>query len=453
MAKAKKKESTLTLEEKLAQALVPESEQPYKVPKNWCWTRLSCVAKWGSGGTPSRKHPEFYNGDILWVKTGELNNNYIYNTEEKITEEAIVNSSAKLFPKDTIVIAMYGATIGKVAVLGVPATTNQACACGICSDGLYNKFLFYYAIQQKETFINLGKGGAQPNISQEIIKKHIIALPPLAEQRRIVERIEALFDKLDEAKEKLQEVLDSFETRKAAILHKAFTGELTAKWREEHGVSLDSWEKKKLGECTEKIGDGIHGTPVYTDNTNYYFVNGNNLSGTNIEIKADTKTVGYDEYKKYKVELDVDKTVFVSINGTLGKTAFYNEETIILGKSACFVNVLPCLDKNFLRYYFTSKEFIDYATAKATGSTIKNLGLKAMRELPLLVPSREEQIEINFLLENVLEKEETLKEKVLLVLDEFDLLKKTILARAFRGELGTNDENDECAVELLKKVL
>ena len=150
---------------------------------------------------------------------------------------------------------MYGATIGKVGILGIEATTNQACACGVCSSAVDYKYLFYYAISQRDDFISKGKGGAQPNISQEIIKQHEIPLPPLAEQRRIVSYIESLFAKLDEAKEKAKEVVDGFETRKAAILHKAFSGELTAKWREENDVALTSWLPCAYSELgTSKLG-------------------------------------------------------------------------------------------------------------------------------------------------------------------------------------------------------
>lgn len=224
-----KKKTALTIEERLQQALVPAEEQPYEVPENWVWVRLENVASWGSGGTPSRKHEEYYNGDILWIKTGELNNGWIYDTEEKITDEGLQKSTAKLFPPYSVLIAMYGATIGKVAILGVPATTNQACACAVCNQSLLYMYLFYYCISQKNVFIEKGKGGAQPNISQIILKQHPIPLPTLSEQQRIVERIEELFAKLDEAKERLQEVADSFAVRKAAILHKAFTGELIGK--------------------------------------------------------------------------------------------------------------------------------------------------------------------------------------------------------------------------------
>ena len=169
---AKKKE-ILSPKERLQAALVPEGEQPYPVPGNWCWTRMENIAQWGSGGTPSRKIPEYYNGDIPWIKTGELNDDYIFETEEHITEEAISHSSAKLFPVNTVAIAMYGATIGKVGILGIAATTNQACACGISNPSTNYKYLFYYARSQKDNFIKKGKGGAQPNISQEISKSHI----------------------------------------------------------------------------------------------------------------------------------------------------------------------------------------------------------------------------------------------------------------------------------------
>lgn len=233
---AKKKAPALTPEEKLAQALVPAEEQPYSVPKNWCWTRLSYIAQWGSGGTPSRKNPAYYIGKNPWIKTGELNDGPIYTTEEYISDEAIANSSAKLFPIHTVIIAMYGATIGKVGIMEIEAATNQACACAVVSSAVDYKFLFYYAISQKDAFIKKGKGGAQPNISQEIIKAHEIPLPPLTEQYRIVARIESLFAKLDEVKEKLQNIVDGYGIHKTSpyqidlikksILVRAFRGEL-----------------------------------------------------------------------------------------------------------------------------------------------------------------------------------------------------------------------------------
>ena len=447
-----KKKTALTIEERLQQALMPAEEQPYEVPENWVWVRLESVASWGSGGTPSRKHEEYYNGDILWIKTGELNNGWIYDTEEKITDEGLKKSSAKLFPPYSVLIAMYGATIGKVAILGVPATTNQACACAVCNQSLLYMYLFYYCISQKNVFIEKGKGGAQPNISQIILKQHPIPLPPISEQQRIVERIEELFAKLDEAKERLQEVAESFAVRKAAILHKAFTGELTKQWRLENGVSDESWEEVTLKELSSVIGDGLHGTPVYSEDGDYYFINGNNFDDNFIAIKESTKRVSIEEYKKYAVNLN-DSTVFLSINGTLGKTAFYNGEPVILGKSACYINVGEKLDKRFLKEMFHTNAFINYANQKATGSTIKNLGLKAIREYLVYLPTLPEQHEIVRLIDELLARERAAQQAAEQALASIDLMKKSILARAFRGELGTNKASEASALELLRQVL
>lgn len=213
---AKKKEKTL--EEKLQEALVPENQWPYILPENWCWTRLENVANWGSGGTPSRKHPEYYQGNIPWIKTGELKDDFIYDAEEHISEEAISKSNAKLFPVNTVVLAMYGATIGKAGIMGCELATNQACACGVSNESINYRFLFEYIKSQKDGFIASGKGGAQPNISQQIIKSYPIPLPPLPEQKRIVYRIESLFAKLDEAKEKIQLVLGAGELRRSVLV-------------------------------------------------------------------------------------------------------------------------------------------------------------------------------------------------------------------------------------------
>jgi len=144
MARTAKKKA-LTLEEKLQQALVPVEEQPYPVPDNWVWAYLSSVARWGSGGTPSRKVPEYYEGDIPWIKTGELNDAYIYESEEAISQLGLLKSSAKIFPINTVIVAMYGATIGELGILGVEATTNQACACAVTNQlVVFYKYLFYY---------------------------------------------------------------------------------------------------------------------------------------------------------------------------------------------------------------------------------------------------------------------------------------------------------------------
>lgn len=455
-----KKKTALTIEERLQQALVPAEEQPYEVPENWVWVRLESVASWGSGGTPSRKHEEYYNGDILWIKTGELNNGWIYDTEEKITDEGLKKSSAKLFPPYSVLIAMYGATIGKVAILGVPATTNQACACAVCNQSLLYMYLFYYCISQKNVFIEKGKGGAQPNISQIILKQHPIPLPPLSEQQRIVERIEELFAKLDEAKERLQEVADSFAVRKAAILHKAFTGELTKQWRLENGVSDESWEEKKLNEiCITRAGYAFNSKEFGSNG--YQIIRMGNLYGG--KLLLDRSPVFIDE--KILDEKIIEKSVIqkgdilITLTGTKYKRDYgYAVLVTITGKMLLNQRILSLRPKtdnaDFICYCLQTKEFRDVFFSNETGGVNQgNVSSKFVENISIKYPTLPEQHEIVRLIDNLLARERSAQQATEQALASIDLMKKSILARAFRGELGTNKASEASALELLWQVL
>lgn len=456
MAKGKEKDK-LTPEERLQAALISDWEQPYRVPRNWCWTRMREIAQWGSGGTPSRKIPGYYDGDIPWIKTGELNDDYIYETEEHITQEAISHSSAKLFPLNTIVIAMYGATIGKVAILGVPATTNQACACGIVYPSVNYKYLFYYVRSQKDNFIKKGKGGAQPNISQEIIKSHEFPLPPFPEQERIVNRIENLFDNLDEAKQKAQDVLNSFETRKAAILHKAFSGELTIRWRKEHGVKLESWNKiilKKACQVNPKKID-ISGLP---DNLEVSFFPMASLSEIYGEI-TEPQTKLLKDVKSGFTNFSEGDVVFAKITPCMenGKSAIIGKLVNGIGYGTTEFYVLRCNEKLYNRYLYHMVRDISFRNQAKTvmsGAVGQQRVPKSFIEnYPLELPSVPEQKEIVRILDGLLTKEQKAKEAAEAVLKQIDLIKKSILSRAFRGELGTNDPTEESAVNLVKEII
>jgi type I restriction enzyme S subunit len=150
------------------------------------------------------------------------------------------------------------------------------------------------------------------------------------------------------------------------------------------------WKECKIEEITDILGDGLHGTPIYSQNGKYSFVNGNNLVNSHIEIKPDTKKVSSSEYEKYKKQLN-NRTLLVSINGTLGNVAEYNNEKIILGTSACYFNVKNNISKSFIKYVLISNKFQDYLENNATGTTIKNISLKQMREYEFLLPPLETQ--------------------------------------------------------------
>ena len=199
---------------------------PFEIPDSWVWTTLSEVGTWQSGGTPSRSNKSYYGGNIPWLKTGDLNDGLISDIPESITEEAVANSSAKINPTGSVLIAMYGATIGKLGILTFPATTNQACCACIEFNAIIQLYLFYFLLSQRNEFIAKGGGGAQPNISKEIIVNTFIPLPPLSEQQRIVMEIEkwfALIDQIEKGKSDLQTIIKQ---TKSKILDLAIHGKL-----------------------------------------------------------------------------------------------------------------------------------------------------------------------------------------------------------------------------------
>ena len=157
-------------------------EISFDIPDSWQWVRLGKIGDWKAGATPSRNSEDYYkDGDTPWLKTGDLNDGVIYSVPECITAEAVLKTSVRLNPIGSVLIAMYGATIGKVGILGIAATTNQACCACIPNEGIYNTYLFYFLMSQRNYFKSMGGGGAQPNISKDIIISTLFPLPPLAE--------------------------------------------------------------------------------------------------------------------------------------------------------------------------------------------------------------------------------------------------------------------------------
>ena len=198
------------------------------LPEGWVWTTIGEVADTTSGGTPSRKHSEYYtDGTIPWVKSGELEDNTIFQVEERITEEALQKSSAKIFPANTPLVALYGATVGRTGILGIDAATNQAvCAIFAWENAFTSKYISYWLRFQRPNLIELSSGGAQPNISQRIVRAFSFPLAPLPEQRRIVDAIETQFTRLDAAVAALERIQAALERYRASVLKAACEGRL-----------------------------------------------------------------------------------------------------------------------------------------------------------------------------------------------------------------------------------
>lgn len=437
-----KKKTALTIEERLQQALVPAEEQPYEVPENWVWVRLGGVTQVIGGGTPSTSKKEYYDGGtISWLSPVDLSNYndiYISHGNKMITLEGLNNSSAKLLPKDTVCLTSR-APIGYVAIAENELSTNQGFKSFLPSPTYLARFLYWYLKGNKELLESKASGTTFLELSASKAATIEFPLPPLSEQQRIVERSEELFAKLDEAKERLQEVADSFAVRKAAILHKAFTGELTKQWRRENGVSDESWEEKKLSEITEnQDSKRIPLSKSQRDNMNriydYYGASG-------IIDKVDDYIF---EGKKLLIGEDGANLVTRSKD-----IAFIADGKYWVNNHAHILDVRDTVLLMYLCNYINNMDLIPYVT----GSAQPKLTQAKMNNIKIFLPSLPEQHEIVRLIDDLLARERAAQQVAEQALASIDLMKKSILARAFRGELGTNKASEASALELLRQVL
>ena len=458
MARGKKKE-ILTPEERLQAALVPEGEQPYPVPGNWCWTKVGVLSDLSRGVSYKKQdaHAERQEQDCLILRGGNVLEGAIETetSDNVYVNRNLVQEDQLLQPYDVIIVSSTGSSkvIGRA---GVSYTGYDNVAFGAFltlvrpNNGIVKPFIAYYF--QSDVYRNrireLAAGVNINNIKANYITESPIPLPPFSEQRRIVDRIESLFAKLDEAKQRTQDALDSFETRKAAILHKAFTGELTARWRKEHGVGLESWETKKYSEiCTIVRG----GSPRPAGSPEFY---GGNIPF--MKVADITRNAGpYVNSTEYTIkEAGLKKTRMVDGNtllltnsgATLGVPAICTFKTTFNDGIAAFLGLNP--DTLLFHYYFWTSKTADLRAINK-GAAQPNLNTDIIGNVEISLPGENEQHEIVRILDNLRAKEQQAKEATEGVLEQIDLIKKAILARAFRGELGTNDPSEESAEELL----
>lgn len=422
----------------LDDSFIEHKNSPFQIPDTWKWVKLSDIGSTNIGLT---YHPSDIddNGTIVIRSSNIVNGKMDYSDIVKVT--CSIKENQFLKTNDIVICARNGskALVGKNAIYYGESNKISFGAFMAIFRTPYFKFvhLFFNTQAFRRNFSS--DDSKQINqVTQSILKESLIPLPPLAEQERIIARTEEIFKLLDIIDESQKKYTDDVAILKSKLITMGIQGKLTEQLDsdgtaeelyqqiqdekqklikegkikkektlpeikdEEIPFEIPSnWKWVRLAKIVSSLGDGLHGTPEYCENGEYYFINGNNLCNKKIVIKSDTKRVDKNEFLKYKKELTLG-TVLVSINGTLGNIAFYNNERIILGKSACYFNLIEPEMKSFIYYILKTDYYLKYAHFSATGVTIKNVSLKAMNELLIPLPPLAEQKRIAEKLDDIL---------------------------------------------------
>lgn len=509
---AKNKKVEISLEEKLKKALVPVEEQPYKLPDNWVWTRLGEVINIYRGLSYT-KNDEVENGYLV-LRGNNLTDNGLAFLENIYVDEKVAKKGIEIKKDDVVLVSSTGSSkvIGRACVVekDYEKTTIGAFLL-LCrpKEIIVKKWIHYIfkTLRYRLYISEQAKGTNIKNIKNEYLENFYIPLPPLNEQKRIVEKLDFLFDNTKKSKEIIEEIKVDIENRKISILDRAFKGTLTSKWRNENRTSdvkellktindekikkweeeclqaekegkkkpkkpiireiedmivpadeqpyklPDSWVWVKLDNLCSKITDGTHKTPKYTD-SGVPFISVKDIYDNQVSFN-NTKFISQEEhnelYKRCNPEYD---DILLTKSGTIGRTAVIKTKTefSLFVSVALLKNYKNVIDSNYLS--LNIQDFFNKINISQTikGGVIKNYHISDMKEQLIPLPPLEEQQEIVRILDEVLENENKVKE--LLELEErIDVLEKSILNKAFKGELGTQNSNDEPAIELLKEIL
>lgn len=448
----------LTIEEKLQNALVPKEEQPYKIPSNWCWSYWKYCGKFIAGNGFKNIYQGFTQYDIPYYKVGSLKfcdeGNYLIDETNTINEEIRTKLKAVKIPVNSIIFAK----IGEAIKLNRRCLNKIECCIdnnlmAFISEKYFYKYIFYWT--KSLNFYELTNATTVPALRKTDLENIPIPLPPLNEQQRIVNIIESLFAKLDRAKELIENTLAQFEQNKMAILHKAFTGELTAKWRKENNIDLSSWQDYQLKDICEKITDGTHNSPINTDLGDYMYITAKNIKEEGIDLSKITY-VSSDIHEKIYARCNVEfgDVLYIKDGATTGIATIntIKEQFSLLSSVAVLKPKKNKLLAKYLVYKLNSNEVRNMMINNMSGVAITRLTLTKIKQAKMKFPTIEEQQEIVNILDKLLAKYNKIK-NLEQQLEKIELLKKAILAKAFHGELGTNNPDEESAENLLKEIL
>ncbi|MGK0580677.1 restriction endonuclease subunit S [Proteus mirabilis] len=409
------------------------------VPNGWKLSTIEEISSVSSGGTPSRKNESYWNGNIPWVTTAEVQFKIIEDTAEKITEEGLANSSAKLFPVDTILIAMYGQgkTRGQVAKLGIEASTNQACAAIILKAGYHVDYYYQFLISQYDNIREMANSGGQENLSGGIVKSIKVPVPPLPEQKKIA-KILSTWDKAIATTEKL---IDASQQQKKALMQQLLTGKKRLVDPDTGKVFEGKWEEVKLDDLALYRRGSFpqpYGNPEWVDEVNGYpFIQVFDID-KNMKLKKATKTKISDAAIDKSVFIEAG-TVIVSLQGSIGRVAITQYDAYVDRTVLLFQSFKRKMDTIYFAYAI--QELFEIEKEKAPGGTIKTITKQVLSNFTIKVPTHYEQQKIASVLTAADKEIELLQAKLAHLKDE----KKALMQQLLTGKRRVKVEAMEMA--------
>ncbi|MDB5392327.1 MAG: hypothetical protein JWM11_7973 [Planctomycetaceae bacterium] len=433
----------------------------YVLPEGWTTARLDTLFDVHTGGTPDRKQPQYFqNGTIPWVRTGEVNNTDIYHSEIKITQEALENSSAKLFPASTLLVALYGEgrTRGQVARLMIAAATNQACS-ALVNPELpveMNQLVYWSLRRDYQRLREQSAGGNQPNLNNGIIKAWEIPIPPLAEQRRIVLKLELLLEKVSSSQQRLARVPGLLKRFRQSVLAAACSGKLTADWREVQS-SLDSdvprdsgceemelpfdvpshWNWSSLDVICTKITDGEHLTPPRVV-SGVPILSAKDVRDNDVEFNdAKFVTAEFAAQSRQRCNPEFGDILVVSRGATVGRTCRVKTHTVfcLMGSVLLFKPKSEVILPEIIEYCFKTPTGLAALIARSGATAQQAIYIRDMRTFPIPIPPLTEQQEIVRRVEKLFAFADQIEEGLRKAQTHVERLTQSLLAKAFQGKL------------------
>lgn len=421
------------------------SEWIGEIPDHWSASPLKRAFKIEGGSTPPPDEAN-WDGDIAWVTPADLSglsSLFLDASKRTITIRGLASCGTTLLPAGSLILSTR-APIGSLAIGLISMCTNQGCKGLVPNTNASAAYFAFVLLTAKGELNNRGRGTTFLEISGDELSRFIVPTPPFVEQTQIARFLDhetARIDALIEEQHCLIELLK--EKCQAVISHAVTKGLDPSVPMKDSGVEWlgevpAHWDISRLKYHSSKIGDGLHATPEYDDEGDYFFINGNNLVDGCIVTNSTTRKINYQEFLKHRVELDTN-TVLISINGTIGNLALYRNEPVILGKSAAYINCTESLSRLFCLYLFSSEQIKRFFESQLTGTTIYNLSLRAIAETPTPLPSLVEQISIvNFLNQRIAEFDELIDnaEQLSKLLQE---RRSALISAAVTGKIDVRD--------------